>query len=80
MKFLVIRKNAVKYVAFLLAVSVLLSLNLFGMPSATVYFGQVPRLVPIYGVETEEKKVAITFDSAWGADKTLGILDLLKKI
>jgi len=79
MKFLVIRKNAIKYIALILIVSMLLSINMFGMPSATVYFGQVPRLVPIYGVETSEKQVAITFDSAWGADKTLDILALLKK-
>lgn len=63
----------------MLLISMLLAINLFGNPSAVVYFGQVPRLVPIYGVETTEKKVAITFDSAWGADKTLAILDLLRK-
>ena len=79
MKFLVLRKSVVKFVAILLAVSVLLAINLFGQPNAVVYFGQVPRLVPIYGVETTKKEVAITFDSAWGADKTLGILELLKK-
>ena len=79
MKFLVLKKSLVKYIIVLLLVSVLLAVNLFGSPSAVVYFGQVPRLVPIYGVDTEEKKVAITFDSAWGADKTLGILELLEK-
>jgi len=79
MKFLVLKKSVIKIIIFLLVVSIFLAVNLFGMPSAVVYFGQVPRLVPIYGVDTTEKKVAITFDSAWGADKTLGILDLLKK-
>ena len=62
-----------------LMVSILLAINIFGSPSAVVYFGQVPRLVPIYGVDTQEKQIAITFDSAWGADKTLGILELLSK-
>lgn len=79
MKFLVLKKGLVKYLLILLLVSVLLAVNLFGQPSAVVYFGQVPRLVPIYGVDTTEKQIAITFDSAWGADKTLGILELLKK-
>ena len=37
------------------------------------------RLVPIYNVDTEEKKVAITFDSAWGADKTTQIVDMVKE-
>ena len=79
MKFLVLKKRVVRYVVVLLLISVLLAINIFGSPSAVVYFGQVPRLVPIYGVETQQKEVAITFDSAWGADKTLGILELLKK-
>jgi len=79
MRFLVLKKSLLKVVVILLVVSVMLAINIFGQPSAVVYFGQVPRLVPIYGVDTKEKQVAITFDSAWGADKTLGILDLLKK-
>jgi len=33
--------------------------------------------LPIYAVACEEKKVALTFDAAWGADKTKGILDIL---
>ncbi|NLY51082.1 MAG: polysaccharide deacetylase family protein [Firmicutes bacterium] len=37
------------------------------------------RLVPIYSVETPVKKVAISFDAAWGADKTGELLDTLEK-
>jgi peptidoglycan/xylan/chitin deacetylase (PgdA/CDA1 family) len=33
--------------------------------------------VPIYSVETSEKKVALTFDAAWGSDKTLKIINSL---
>ena len=32
---------------------------------------------PIYHVETGEKKVAISFDAAWGADNTRKLLDIL---
>ena len=32
---------------------------------------------PIYSVDTAEKKVAISFDAAWGADNTVKILDIL---
>ena len=32
---------------------------------------------PIYSVETDEKKIPISFDAAWGADKTRNILDIL---
>lgn len=35
--------------------------------------------MPIYSVEIEEKKIAISFDAAWGDDYTLGILDILDK-
>lgn len=33
--------------------------------------------LPIYGVHTDEKKIAISFDAAWGDEKTLQILDIL---
>lgn len=35
--------------------------------------------VPIYSVETEEKKIAISFDAAWGDEYTNDILDILDK-
>lgn len=35
------------------------------------------RLLPIYSVETSEKKVALTFDCAWGADDVEQIIDIL---
>lgn len=37
------------------------------------------RELPIYSVDTEEKKLAISFDAAWGDDFTIGILDILDK-
>lgn len=43
-----------------------------------LYFGYAKRLVPIYSVETNEKKVALTFDAAWGSDKTEKIVTTLK--
>lgn len=43
-----------------------------------VYFS-VDRLVPIYAVATEEKKVAISFDAAWGDQFTPQILQILDK-
>lgn len=33
----------------------------------------------IYAVDTTEKKIAISFDAAWGAEKTPQILDIMKK-
>ena len=33
--------------------------------------------LPVYDVETSEKKIAISFDATWGAEKTSAILDIL---
>lgn len=35
------------------------------------------RKLPIYCVHTDEKKIAISFDAAWGNDHTIPILDIL---
>ncbi|MBR6186720.1 MAG: polysaccharide deacetylase family protein [Clostridia bacterium] len=35
------------------------------------------RELPIYSVERDDKKIAISFDAAWGGDKTEKILDIL---
>lgn len=40
---------------------------------------QTQRLVPIYYVETREKKVAFSFDACWGADYTPILLEILRK-
>lgn len=37
------------------------------------------RKVPIYCVQTEEKRIAISFDAAWGADRTDEILAILEE-
>lgn len=38
-----------------------------------------PRSLPIYSVATEEKKIAISFDCAWGVDYTDELLDVMQK-
>ena len=37
------------------------------------------RDIPIYSVNTEEKKVAISFDAAWGNEQTTELLDILDR-
>jgi polysaccharide deacetylase family sporulation protein PdaB len=37
------------------------------------------RRLPVYSVQTEEKKIAISFDAAWGADRTDELLALLEE-
>ena len=44
-----------------------------------VYYNASPRKLPIYSVEREDKKIAISFDCAWGADKTDDLLETMKE-
>ena len=37
------------------------------------------RNLPIYCVDTPDKKIALTFDAAWGNEDTQNILDILAK-
>lgn len=37
------------------------------------------RELPIYNVQTNEKKIAISFDAAWGNEETQTLIDILKK-
>lgn len=42
-------------------------------------FRQIHAQIPVYSVDTDEKVIALTFDAAWGADKTQGILDIMSQ-
>ena len=77
MPFCVIKSRTIKIFVTMLAVVILLCVSFEGSASAVVWFGSSSRLVPIYSVDTEEKQVAISFDAAWGADKTQEIIDIL---
>ena len=64
---------------FVLAVAtIIMSFVVSATEASSIYFGYAKRLVPIYSVETDEKKVALTFDAAWGSDKTEKIVEILK--
>ena len=68
-----------KILFLVVLVVVLLGVNINGNVAASVYFGNNLRKVPIYYVDTDEKKVAISFDAAWGADKTEKIMSICKE-
>lgn len=42
-----------------------------------VYAALTNRLTPIYCVQREDNMVSLSFDAAWGSDKTRGIMDIL---
>lgn len=48
-------------------------------PGAVKTVVEGERLLPIYYVETPEKKVAFSFDASWGAERTPKILDILNR-
>lgn len=78
--FIVIKKRQIFFTLFLALIVCLLSLKINGSAYASVFFNAQPsRLVPVYEVETEQHRVAISFDAAWGADKTDEIMAVLKQ-
>ena len=46
---------------------------------ANIYFNNRIKKLPIYSVQTAERKVAISFDAAWGADKTAEIMTICEQ-
>ena len=68
-----------KILLLVVMVVILLGVSINGNVTASVYFGNSLRLVPIYYVNTDQKKVAISFDAAWGADKTEKIMEICKE-
>ncbi|MDR2047219.1 MAG: polysaccharide deacetylase family protein [Clostridiales bacterium] len=70
-----------KKIARALVVPVLLAASILALhdgTAAAAYFGRMKKL-PIYSVETEKKQIGITFDAAWGADKTGEIVEILRQ-
>ena len=65
----------------LCAIVAMLSTVLYGVRKAQDDAKRVAadRSLPIYSVETEEKKIAISFDCAWGVDFTDTLLDVMAK-
>ena len=62
------------------AAFLLLLLTAFTLPAAVmVSTTQGSRELPIYCVQTDQKKIALTFDAAWGNEDTETLLSILDK-
>lgn len=74
------RKNVLTCVVCVIAAVVLIA-SLATTTTAAVFFGKSSRKIPVYAVDvkSEEKVIALTFDAAWGADKTQGIIDIMEQ-
>lgn len=73
MKYIIITK---KHLTIIASVVVAIILGTVGSIST---FANFNRKLPIYCVDTEEKKVAISFDAAWGNDDTETLINILKE-
>ena len=62
-------------VALLFCIANSLNANKNTVPTST----KMQKLLPIYNVHTEEKKVALTMNCAWNADDIDSILETLEK-
>ncbi len=69
-------KKYMYFVAVILLCTVIF-IEISNSYSSTDVFNLMESRKPIYCVDTDEKKVAISFDAAWGADNTKKILDIL---
>lgn len=72
------KKKFLKFVCgILVAFIIFFGVNFVGSAEcAGAYFLTEKKLLPIYSVETQENKVSISFDAAWGSDKTEQIMDI----
>lgn len=67
-----------KFTSIIILISVILIMVVVEKANIKVFVNS-GRKIPIYCVDTEEKKVALTFDASWGEDKTEKILEVLDK-
>ncbi len=70
-------KTVITFIATAVIIAVL-SVSAYFTGAYAVFYGNSPRLIPIYCVEREEKVCSVTFDCAWGTEYTDKILTALK--
>ena len=75
MKIVILKKTMLAGIAVLLIFFAVFSTNVSVLDVGSVYFSNGKKL-PIYSVQTTENKVSISFDAAWGADKTREIMEI----
>lgn len=78
MKVLILTRRKIAAVCSALA-GVLLAAGIFTQGAAVSANADIKRLLPVYSVETNEKKISLTFDVAWGNEDAEEIINILKK-
>lgn len=76
MKVIFIKKRGLVTIALGLVLLLTCFVGDLGQTAGAVYLASASRELPIYNVQTDEQKCAISFDAAWGADKTMDIINV----
>lgn len=71
------KKRILTAICFVMAI-IVGALTVYKTGAYQVFGGFAPRKLPIYRVETTEKKIAISFDCAWGVDYTDKLLQIME--
>lgn len=79
MKFVIFKKKALLLGLALILIIVAAVVGTEVTGAAAIWNGKTTRKIPIYCVDTEANKVAISFDASWGAEKTLKILKIVEE-
>ena len=77
MRFLILTKRSLLCAALIALSAVLVAAGLGRQYQTSSASNTGERKIPVYCVDTNEKKIAITFDAAWGADDTDELLAIL---
>ncbi|MFZ5352579.1 MAG: polysaccharide deacetylase family protein [Bacillota bacterium] len=77
--FIISRGSITKMLLILILICISMIYTVGTDTGALSVFINNDKQLPIYCVETEEKKIAISFDAAWGADYTNDLLSILKE-
>lgn len=75
--FIISKKGLITTIIIILGILVGILFVAVGQPAVAVSANE--KKLPIYSVARDDKKVAISFDAAWGADLTDDILKILEK-
>lgn len=79
MYFTILKKKQILKAVSILLVFIILILSVYKTGAYQVVFGVTNKKLPIYYVKTEEKKIAISFDCAWGTDYTEKLLSIMQE-
>ncbi len=79
MKVFILTRKRLAVIAAALAVVLCMGIFRFADRDVAVAANAAQRSIPVYCVETDQKKVSISFDAAWGNEQTQSLLDTLKQ-